>query len=132
MVWERHMVHLSDSLSFYNPSWALRSSTAGFLNTHNYAHKKIRSASFYNYAPKLWNTLPKAIRQALWTFLNDTWKHILSGFVSNFYKLSNFIHYLFSCCCFIVLYFLFFSVEHLELYPLYERCSIIIIIIIIC
>ena len=42
------MVRLTfvDSLLFYNSSQALRSSTAGFLNTHNYTDKKIGSAAF--------------------------------------------------------------------------------------
>ncbi|XP_049912330.1 uncharacterized protein LOC126397522 [Epinephelus moara] len=53
--------YIINSLSFYIPSRPLRSSAACFLNT-NYSNKKIGSSAFFNYAPKLWNSLPKDIK----------------------------------------------------------------------
>ncbi|KAF7656690.1 hypothetical protein LDENG_00037420, partial [Lucifuga dentata] len=41
-----------------------RSSAAAFLNTKHSTKKKTGDAAFFSYAPKLWNSLPKDIREA--------------------------------------------------------------------
>ena len=55
--------YITNSLTNYTPTRTLRSSDTGLLVTRN-SHKKIGAAAFVNYAPKLWNTLPKNIRES--------------------------------------------------------------------
>lgn len=56
--------YITNSLTNYVPTRTLRSSTAGLLGTTRNSQKKIGDAAFVNYAPKLWNALPKNIREA--------------------------------------------------------------------
>ena len=56
--------YIANSLVTYLPPRTLRSSTAGLLDAPSNSQKKIGSAAFVNYAPKLWNTLPIDIRKA--------------------------------------------------------------------
>ncbi|XP_030638844.1 uncharacterized protein LOC115819473 [Chanos chanos] len=55
--------YITDSLLFYVPSRALRSSMAGLLNIPKVPENKIGEAAFIHYVPKLWNTLPRSIRE---------------------------------------------------------------------
>lgn len=51
--------YLSDLLSLYQPSWTLRSSSAGLL-LHQVRTKTHEEAAFSYYGPRLWNSLSRA------------------------------------------------------------------------
>uniref|UniRef100_A0A672ZCU3 Reverse transcriptase domain-containing protein n=1 Tax=Sphaeramia orbicularis TaxID=375764 RepID=A0A672ZCU3_9TELE len=56
--------YIANSLINYVQTRTLRSSNAGLLATPRNITKKMGDAAFTNYAPKLWNTIPKDIREA--------------------------------------------------------------------
>ena len=56
--------YITDSLSFYDLSQTLRSSTAALLTVPRVTTKTFGDAAFSHYAPKIWNTLPLNIRLA--------------------------------------------------------------------
>ncbi|KAL0970199.1 hypothetical protein UPYG_G00238640 [Umbra pygmaea] len=56
--------YFTESLKSYVPQRALRSSTANLLMIQKSTHRKIGDAAFFKYAPKLWNTIPKNIKEA--------------------------------------------------------------------
>ena len=56
--------YIANSLIHYVPTRTLRSSTSGLLTAPRNTTKKIGDAAFANYAPKLWNKIPKDIREA--------------------------------------------------------------------
>jgi len=56
--------YISDFLTSYQPTRALRSSGADLLTVPKVLHKTSGEAAFSYYAPKLWNTLPRHIKDA--------------------------------------------------------------------
>lgn len=57
--------YITESVLFYNPARALRSSSASPLNLNNLPKKTIeRSAFFFKYTPKLRYSIPKSPRDA--------------------------------------------------------------------
>ena len=56
--------YIANSLIHYVPTRTLRSSTSGLLTAPRNTTKKIGDAAFANYTPKLWNKIPRDIREA--------------------------------------------------------------------
>lgn len=56
--------YISDLLNRYQPKCALRSSGDNLLCIPKVNYKRSGEASFYLYAPMLWNSLPTQIREA--------------------------------------------------------------------